>query len=199
MTKKHIFAIIFTLIFLGVIFLLISSFTNTEEKIVDLCQKIAGDEEKKLCHARGYDIWVGDIKSKSIDLKDSSVCDRIPLSDDRDLCLLEIIRVLPQTTVCDSIKASSRKEDCKARLISRENNFLKCREIQEGVDRLFCFIRVIGNSGGGEKFCPTLVGEDQNVCWEIFYTGEAQRAEDPSICQKIQAEEGRKNCVKKVL
>lgn len=186
------------MIFLGVIFFLISPFTNTEERIVDLCQNIAGDEEKELCRDRGYDIWVGDIKSKSIDSKDSSVCDRIPLSDDRDLCLLEIIRVLPRAQICDAIKASSRKEDCKARLISSENNFSKCREIQEGVDQLFCFIRVIGNSGGGEKLCPTLVGEDQNLCWEILYTWEAQRTGDASICQKIPTEEGKKSCDKKI-
>lgn len=199
MRKKYIFAIIFTLILLGMIFFLISSFTSTGERIVDLCQNIASDEEKKLCQSLGYDIWVGDIKSKSIDSKDSSVCDRIPLSDDRDLCFLEIIRVLPQAKVCDAIKASSRKEDCTARLISSENNFSKCREIRESVDRLFCFIRVIGNSKGGEKLCPTLVGEDQNLCWEIFYTGEAQRAEDKSICSKILDEKGKERCIEKVL
>lgn len=165
----------------------------------DACGAIAAPTERQSCQTQGYARWLDATREQAFAGKSAAACGRIPVADDRDVCLLELVSVVPEAAVCERITAANRRQDCQNRLIIRHGSMTACRQIADAVDREYCFERAVNDApGGGAALCPTLTGDDQNRCWEVYYTYQAVTRVDYEQCRKIPVPEGVARCRRKL-
>ena len=163
------------------------------------CNLISDMAEKKSCEEQGYAAWQAVIKFQASNKKDAKFCEIIPSGVERDICFLELVNVVPDPQVCARISDSILKGDCSNNLLAQSNDFTACKTIQDAGDRHYCFEKIIiSYDGGGEKLCPSLSGEDMNICWEIYYIREAVSRVDYGLCQKVPTVAGIKNCLERL-
>lgn len=172
---------------------------NAAAAPAEACGEIAEPKEREACQTQGYAKWLDATRERAFTEKSAAACGRIPVADDRDVCLLELVSVVPQAAVCEQIAAAHRQRDCKNRLVIRQNNMTACRQITDEVDREYCFERAVNDApGGGAALCPTLTGDDQNRCWEVYYTQQAVTRVDYAVCRKIPTAVGAARCLQKL-
>jgi len=163
------------------------------------CRQILDQAERKSCNEAGYDKWLETIMRLAHENKDAAKCDIVPVIDDKDICLLNFVSFVGDSSVCDTIYDPARKQDCKNQIVIQSNDWSACQSFTTDIDRSYCYQNILNNTeGGGEKLCPSLAEPQKSLCWELYYTREAVNKTEYDICQKISTKQGRENCIKKM-
>lgn len=203
MARKNIIIfgiIIAVLLAVGILFSMRGIFLQPQGIRPDKkCGEIADDVEKEACISAGYLEWMRGIKSKAIDGKNPTICAQIPDNRDRDICFLEMNDIMGDSALCGNITDAAVKGDCESRLIIRKNDFSSCKDIENKVDRDYCYeSAVVKYAGDAQGLCGKLADAERELCWEIYYTNQALLETNYETCKKIATVQGKERCLQRL-
>jgi hypothetical protein len=164
--------------------------------IDERCAQIQNPDERALCEEDDLETWQVSVFVRATDEQNSSLCRLLLTLESQEECLLSYADTFPDASVCAQLTDQALKTDCENRMVYKKNDFSECYKLDIIETREYCFQRaVVHSENGGRDLCPTLLGNDQNKCWEIYYTQSALSRVDYDECRKIPTPEGIQRCL----
>lgn len=156
------------------------------------CQELTEASLQERC--KNFD-YVTVVTLTAVENKDSQWCQRLTTPANQDQCLIQVAAASQDETLCQRVAEDSRQR-CLSNFIQQTDDFARCAQLADAAATDACQYSIVSKNAQDEKWCSQLTASDnRDKCYEYWYTFQARRSVDYTLCKKITRAGGEQRCL----